>query len=119
MHWFTGSTADAKELLSLGVYFSVNSAMREELLRMLPHDRVLPETDYPTARNRTGRRPGDTAGVEQLLADIQRVGATDVRRRFYHNLHASRLPRVRWTASHSESLKCYYWPDEQDRTAHR
>lgn len=86
MHWFTGSIAEAEELLALGMYFSVNSAMRSELLRMLPRERLLPETDYPAARKRTGQRPGDTSGIEQILADIHGVGASDIRRRCYQNL---------------------------------
>lgn len=86
LHWFTGTPSEVQELLSLGSYFSVNSAMRRDLLKMLPIDRVLPETDYPAARNRTGRRPGDTGGVESLLSEIYGMDATDIRRHFYRNL---------------------------------
>lgn len=86
MHWFTGSPAEADELLSLGCYFSANTAMRREMLETLPLDRLLPETDYPVARKRTGAKPGDTGALESLLADIHGNDPGDVRRQFYRNL---------------------------------
>ncbi len=86
MHWFTGSQAEADELLSLGCYFSVNTAMRREMLQELPRDRILPETDYPVARKRTGVRPGDTEALETLLAEIHGTQPEEMRRQFYRNL---------------------------------
>jgi len=86
MHWFTGSPDEAVELVDLGYYFSVNSAMRREVLDVLPLDRVLPETDFPVARKRTGVKPGDTAHLEAVLAEIYCTGQEQVRRQFYCNL---------------------------------
>lgn len=86
MHWFSGQREELNELLSLGVYFSVNVAMRREILSALPMDRVLPETDFPVARKRTGVRPGDTGQLESLLADIYGSDPADVRRQCYRNL---------------------------------
>ena len=54
MHWFTGQPHEADKLLSLGCYFSVNTAVRREILSALPFDRLLPETDFPATRRRTG-----------------------------------------------------------------
>lgn len=86
LHWFTGSTSEATGLLSIGAYFSVNTAMRPELLRALPLDRLLPETDYPVARKRTGAKPGDTAELELLVGQIHGIEPEEVRRQFYRNL---------------------------------
>lgn len=86
MHWFTGTTAEAAELLALGCYFSVNTAMRRDMLEGLPLDRLLPETDFPVARRRTGARPGDTARLETLLGEIHGAEPMMVRRQFYRNL---------------------------------
>lgn len=86
MHWFTGRAREADELLSLGCYFSVNTAMRRETLAALPVDRLLPETDFPVARRRTGSKPGDTGQLETLLAEIHGSDPAHVRRQFYRNL---------------------------------
>lgn len=86
MHWFTGSRAEAAQLVSLGCYFSVNTAMRREILEALPRNRLLPETDFPAVRKRTGARPGDTGQLETLLAEIHGGDVADVRRGFYRNL---------------------------------
>ncbi len=86
MHWFNGSTTEAHELVALDVFFSVNTAMRRELLELLPKNRILPETDFPVARKRTGAKPGDTTGVEEVLAEIHGVDRSAMRRVFYQNL---------------------------------
>jgi TatD DNase family protein len=86
MHWFTGQPDEAEELLSLGCYFSVNKAMRRETLTALPLDHLLPETDFPVARKRTGTKPGDIGQLEILLAEIYGTDPSQVRRQFYRNL---------------------------------
>ncbi|MET0993189.1 MAG: TatD family hydrolase [Mycobacterium sp.] len=86
MHWFTGWPDEGKELLSLGCYFSVNTAMHNELLTALPLDRLLPETDYPVTRKRTGTKPGDTGRLETILGQIHGIDPSHVRRQFYRNL---------------------------------
>ncbi len=86
MHWFSGQVEEMDELLSLGCYFSVNVAMRPEILSALPIERMLPETDFPAARKRTGARPGDTSQLESVLADIYGTNPADVRRQCYRNL---------------------------------
>ena len=57
MHFFSGTIDEAKKFLNLGFYFSfggaitfpkkLNGADFEELLKMLPLDRILLETDAP------------------------------------------------------------------------
>ena len=86
MHWFTGNLHEADELLALGCYFSVNSAMSREMLAALPLDRLLPETDFPVARRRTGSKPGDVGHIERLLAEIHGSDPAHIRRQFYRNL---------------------------------
>lgn len=86
IHWFSGEPKDVDRFLTLGCYFSVNSAMRQEILSAIPFDRVLPETDFPATRNRTGKRPGDTLQVEYMLANIYGVEPPKVRHQVYRNL---------------------------------
>lgn len=86
-HWFTGTAAQAKRALQLGAYMSVNAAMSEATLSLIPRDRILLETDYPsTERRGGGSQPGDTARAEQRLAQLWGVGAYEVRAQCYRNL---------------------------------
>jgi TatD DNase family protein len=52
LHWFTGSTSQARRAVNLGCYFSINGAMLRndrgrKLVAALPPDRLLTETDAP------------------------------------------------------------------------
>lgn len=52
LHWFSGSTAEVRRAASVGCYFSVNVAMLtsergRELVRSIPEDRLLTESDSP------------------------------------------------------------------------
>lgn len=52
LHWFTGSLSEAKKALDLGMYFSVNyrminSVSGKKLIKFLPVDRILTESDGP------------------------------------------------------------------------
>lgn len=52
LHWFSGSIAAAKRGAAVGCYFSINGAMLANergraLIRSLPQDRLLTETDSP------------------------------------------------------------------------
>lgn len=89
LHWFTGDADQLKRALALGCYMSVNGAMSDEALRGVPLDRVLPETDFPSAKRRGGgSRPGDTRLLEQRLARLWQVDEVEVRARLYRNLRA-------------------------------
>ena len=55
LHWFSGSKSDARRAADLGCYFSINAAMIDtdrgrDLVRSLPQDRLLTETDAPFTR---------------------------------------------------------------------
>lgn len=87
LHWFLGDQQQLARAIDMGAYFSVNAAMPADLLRRIPPDRMLPETDFPSARRRGGGRvPGDTVPVEELIADLTRASTAEVRRRFWTNL---------------------------------
>ncbi|OJV93342.1 MAG: hypothetical protein BGO47_05150 [Microbacterium sp. 67-17] len=89
LHWFTGDRDDAARAADAGCFFSINAAMSDEQMTVLPLDRVLPETDFPSSRSRTqARTPGDTAALERTVSRLTRQGASDVRRGWYRNLGA-------------------------------
>lgn len=52
LHWFSGSTPELWHAIHLGCYFSVGEPFlhtrhAKEYLKLIPHDRLLLETDYP------------------------------------------------------------------------
>lgn len=76
LHWFTGSTRALHDAVEAGLWFSVNRAMTRSakgtaLLRRLPRDRVLLETDGPYCLD-SGRpfAPVDLGRVVEDLALI-------------------------------------------------
>lgn len=57
MHWFSGTVQEVRRAIAVGCWFSVGPAMVNNakgcaILRELPMDRVLPETDGPFATHR-------------------------------------------------------------------
>jgi TatD DNase family protein len=85
LHWFLGTTEEIEQATELGVYFSVNAAMPDELLKLFPRDRVLPETDFP-ARTVRAKLPGAVAELEVRLASIWGMLPAEVRLRMWKNL---------------------------------
>lgn len=52
IHWFTGNTEDLVDLIKLGCYFSLNASMvrsadRCDILKLIPLERILVESDGP------------------------------------------------------------------------
>jgi TatD DNase family protein len=74
LHWFTGTTAEARTGVELKCYFSVNEAMiasqrGREVIAALPSDAVLTETDGPfIKRHEAAIRPSMVLRVTEYLA---------------------------------------------------
>lgn len=74
LHWFTGTTSEARRAAEMGCYFSVNLAMLQtdkarKLIQSLPTDRILTETDGPfTDDVAKSRRPADLTQTRDSLA---------------------------------------------------
>ena len=59
LHWFSGTSQDARRAVALGCWFSVGPAMLRgtkgrAILQELPMDKILPETDGPFANKWLG-----------------------------------------------------------------
>lgn len=85
LHWFNGDATDIAHAIDADAYFSVNAAMSEDQIRLLPPDRVLCETDFP-ARKVRARKPADIQRVEQLLSQVWVKTPDEVRDRTWWNL---------------------------------
>lgn len=87
LHWFNGTADEIREATALGCYFSVNNAMTDDRLALIPRHRMLPETDFPSSRRKMmASRPGDVMALEQRLATRDGCQRDDVRRSWYVNL---------------------------------
>lgn len=92
LHWFTGSSAEARRAIDLGCYFSINSEMlanpkRKALVATLPLGRLLTETDGPFTHMR-GRpsEPGDVKIAITQLAQLYGCSGESMRARVALNL---------------------------------
>lgn len=92
LHWFTGSKADVRRAVDRGCYFSVNEAMLASatglrVMREIPIDRVLTETDGPfLARGNKLIEPGDVADSVEMIASSAELPIEDVRSQILSNL---------------------------------
>lgn len=87
LHWFNGSPEEIAEAADLGCYFSVNNAMSDARLALMPPHRLLPETDFPASRRSIlAARPGDLAALERRLALRDGISEAAVRTSWYKNL---------------------------------
>lgn len=94
LHWFTGTSAEAKRAVDLGCYFSVNAAMLSSerafpVVARLPIDRILTETDGPFTQ--TGSRPSrpvDVSSTAASLANAFSMEAASMIARLEMNLRA-------------------------------
>lgn len=108
-HWYSGSLAILENLLQAGHSLSVNPAMTvsakgQEILRRLPRDRVLTESDGPHVRvGRVSARPWDVQIVEAYLAQVWGIPTGDVRAQIWANFR-SLVDRTR--AEHTPKASC-------------
>lgn len=84
LHWFTGTKSEAARAVELGCYFSINVEMIQEkkmhpLLRWLPADRLLTETDGPFVKfGYRPIRPSDIPATVELLARLRATGDSEL-----------------------------------------
>jgi TatD DNase family protein len=84
LHWYSGPVKLIDRALAIGCYFSVNPAMTKsergrEIIRAIPRDRVLIETDGPFMQIE-GRpaEPSDGWNVIEYLAQLWSASTTEV-----------------------------------------
>jgi TatD DNase family protein len=90
-HWYSGPLKVLNGLLEAGHYCSFNPAMvrskkGQEIIRRVPRDRALAETDGPFVK--VGRRwatPGDVRAVYEHLSDLWQEPTDTVVKRVYRN----------------------------------
>lgn len=92
LHWFTGTQAQLKQAADMDCWFSVGPAMLntkkgQALVKLMPRNRVLLETDGPFAKyNGTALMPWDTENCVEVLSRIWKISLDDVKFQIYQNL---------------------------------
>jgi TatD DNase family protein len=84
LHWYSGALKHAERALEAGLYFSVNAAMLRthkgsRLIRALPRERVLTETDGPYVAH--GARASALPTYRRSCGDLAGAWSCDPRRR--------------------------------------
>lgn len=92
LHWWLGSEQETLRAVELGCYFSINSSScrRRDLLKIIPLDRLLTETDHPFGdRSHSGvSRPGNVSDVEDVIAKVHSLSSVECRLTMWRNLGA-------------------------------
>ncbi len=94
LHWFSGSPKELERAVRLGCWFSVGPAMLrgqkgQALLKAMPPDRVLTESDGPFAtQQNTPLMPWDVNIAERGLRELWGLSAAETSERLAQNLRA-------------------------------
>ncbi|MBU4305590.1 MAG: TatD family hydrolase [Candidatus Omnitrophica bacterium] len=92
LHWFSGTTNELQRAITIGCWFSVGPAMilgtkGRELIKLMPREKVLPETDGPFVTNgKSPIMPWETHGIISFLADIWSLNIDSVKAQLRNNL---------------------------------
>jgi len=94
LHWFTGQIKEMERAIEYGLYFSINGAMTntkkgETLIRRMPIDRVITETDGPFTKMR--RKPSTPVDVVQAvngLSKIWNIDPEEVKKQVFRNFQS-------------------------------
>lgn len=90
-HWYSGTLNALQRVLADGHFLSVNPAMTlspsgQEIIKRIPSDRLLTETDGPYVRvNDRPVRPWDVEVVERHVATLWKTSPSDVRATVWRN----------------------------------
>jgi len=108
IHFFTGTKEDAKSLLNLGFVFTFGGVVTftrdyDEVIRMIPMDSILSETDAPyvTPVPHRGKRnePGYVIEVVKKLADVRKVSTDQMAENIWANARRIFSPQIAWPAA--------------------
>lgn len=91
LHWFSGSKGAAHRASHLGCYFSINGRTLEHgaglaLVRSLPEDRLLTETDGPfTSVGHRKSEPADVITTVERVAAARHIAPAEIQRILANN----------------------------------
>jgi TatD DNase family protein len=76
LHWYSGSKPGLKRAIENGYYFSINYSMVKsnsgrELIRMMPNNRLLLETDAPFVKN--NNKPFHPSNINLIIEELSNL----------------------------------------------
>ena len=92
LHWFSGTVEETRRAVTMGCWFSVGPGMvraakGRRIVRELPKDRILPETDGPFTKNGSAPlMPWEATSIAGKVAAIWNETEEAVRKQFENNL---------------------------------
>lgn len=92
LHWYSGGLKHIDNALAAGLWFSVNAAMLrsangQKIIRALPMERVVTETDGPYASfRRRDSEPSDVPTIVEGLAGIWSEDRAGAQKRVFENM---------------------------------
>jgi TatD DNase family protein len=94
LHWFSGTRKQLDRAVGMGCWFSVGPAMVKgqkgrELLRAMPPERVLTETDGPFAQGQCGPLlPGEVTLAVEACSNVWSMASGETEAKLTQNLRA-------------------------------
>lgn len=102
IHWYSGDLDLVEEYLEIGAYFTISvdvgiSRLTDELIKMLPLDKILTETDGPISLKWVKEENGNPQGIPDYgypnyigeivsyIAEVKGVSAEKIEERIYQN----------------------------------
>jgi TatD DNase family protein len=95
IHWYSGTIDIFKKLLDYGCYFTISvdvgySKLTEEIVKSLPLNRILTETDGPASLEWVNGKYGYPLEVENIvgkISDIKRIPYEEVKNNISNNFN--------------------------------
>jgi TatD DNase family protein len=105
LHWYSGSLANLEEAVDGGLYFSVNASMLastlgRRIVRRMPRERVLTETDAPYSRAGHSDPITAVSRVVRDLAEMWSVSADAAKDMVFGNMTA--LAALAWDPAYRQ-----------------
>lgn len=93
IHWYSGDLNTLKRFLDYGCYFTISidighSSLTNEIVKLLPLDRIFTETDGPTAlKNNKYIYPNEVKNIIKWISFIKNTPYEEIRAQIWNNFN--------------------------------
>ncbi|MCC9293809.1 TatD family hydrolase [Clostridium sp. WLY-B-L2] len=99
IHWYSGDMDVLKELLKCGCFFTISvdigySRITDEIVNILPLDRILTETDGPDSLEWVNKRygyPWEVEGIVRKISNIKGIQYEELKNKISSNFNRLKL----------------------------
>lgn len=94
IHWYSGDLETLKKLIDYGCYFTVSvdigySKLTQEIVKLLPSNRILTETDGPTSLEWVNGKygyPDEVKNIVNKISIIKKCNYDEIKNKIFKNL---------------------------------